>query len=240
MRKLAIALALSSTALATPALARDHSFYAGLEGGVMLVEDAGFELRDDTNATILNDAAVMNFKPGFDVDVIAGYDFGLIRLEGELSYKRASLDEIEVRDQPELGIPFGAHFPADGNAHAVSGMVNGLLDFGDEDRWSGYVGAGVGLASVHYSADSADVGIDFSDSDSRLAWQAIAGIRTAISPTLDVGLKYRFFNVPNVKFDGQVLDSLTADSVKTRWRSHSLLLSLIYNFAPPPPRRLAA
>ena len=35
MRKLAIVLALASTALATPALARDHSFYAGIEGGVI-------------------------------------------------------------------------------------------------------------------------------------------------------------------------------------------------------------
>src|SRR5438876_896564 len=34
MRKLAIAVALASTAMATPAVARDHSFYAGLEGGL--------------------------------------------------------------------------------------------------------------------------------------------------------------------------------------------------------------
>ena len=27
-------------------------------------------------------------------------------------------------------------------------MINGLLDFGDEDGWSGYVGAGIGIASV--------------------------------------------------------------------------------------------
>jgi len=51
MRKFAIVLALASTALATPALARDHSFYAGIEGGVMLVEDAGFDVRDASNTT---------------------------------------------------------------------------------------------------------------------------------------------------------------------------------------------
>ncbi|HZF42141.1 MAG TPA: flagellar motor protein MotB, partial [Sphingomonadaceae bacterium] len=39
MRKLAMVLALSSTALATPVLARDGSFYIGVEGGAMIVED---------------------------------------------------------------------------------------------------------------------------------------------------------------------------------------------------------
>ena len=39
MRKLAIAVALASTALATPAVARDNSFYVGVEGGIMIVED---------------------------------------------------------------------------------------------------------------------------------------------------------------------------------------------------------
>ena len=42
MRKLAIAMALASTALATPAVAEDHSVYVGLEGGVMSVEDVDF------------------------------------------------------------------------------------------------------------------------------------------------------------------------------------------------------
>ena len=39
MRKLAIVMALASTALATPALARDKAWYVGVEGGAMIVED---------------------------------------------------------------------------------------------------------------------------------------------------------------------------------------------------------
>ena len=48
MRKLAITMALASTAIATPAVARDHSFYAGLEGGVMWVEDMHLDYTDPT------------------------------------------------------------------------------------------------------------------------------------------------------------------------------------------------
>ncbi len=46
MRKLAIAMALASTALATPAVARDHSPYVGVEGGIMWVEDADVDVDD--------------------------------------------------------------------------------------------------------------------------------------------------------------------------------------------------
>ncbi|HJT39242.1 MAG TPA: flagellar motor protein MotB, partial [Sphingobium sp.] len=39
MRKLALAAALATSALATPALARDDSWYVGIDSGVVLVED---------------------------------------------------------------------------------------------------------------------------------------------------------------------------------------------------------
>src|SRR5919112_4334346 len=92
MRKLAIAMALASTALATPAVARDHSVYVGLEGGIMWVEDSPFDVTD--NAT--NPQFVIDHKTGYDVDAIAGYDFGAIRVEAELGYKRAGIDTVNA------------------------------------------------------------------------------------------------------------------------------------------------
>ena len=52
---------------------------------------------------------------------------------------------------------------------------------------------------------------------------------------MDLGLKYRFFNTKKLNFSesgGQVPFDLDG-----RFRSHSLLASLIYNFAPPLLRR---
>ena len=78
-----------------------------------------------------------------------------------------------------------------------------------DDGWSGYVGGGVGIASVKYRAHVTDPAFgvpgsplpdpplttfDFSDSDSGFAWQLIAGVRMPLSPNIDLGLKYRFFN----------------------------------------------
>ena len=50
MRKLAVAVALASTALASPAIARDNSWYVGVGGGVMLVEDG--RLTDAPNEAV--------------------------------------------------------------------------------------------------------------------------------------------------------------------------------------------
>src|SRR5689334_10890036 len=165
MRKLAITVALASTALATPAVARDHSVYVGLEGGVMWVEDSPFNVTDART----NPQFLIDHKTGWDVDAIAGYDFGAIRLEAEVGYKRAGIDSLNTLD---------TLFPASGHATALSLMANALFDFGDENGFSGYIGGGVGVARVKYAFDAprlippAFVGpVAFSDSDSKLAWQ---------------------------------------------------------------------
>src|SRR3954451_4200929 len=95
MRKLAIAMALASTGLATPAVARDHSPYVGVEGGIMWVEDADVDFDNGVDPKLSN-AVTISHKSGYDVDLIAGYDFGMLRLEGELAYKRASVNQVRV------------------------------------------------------------------------------------------------------------------------------------------------
>jgi len=124
MRKLAIAVALASTALATPAVARDHSLYVGLEGGAMWVEDSPFAVTDAAT----NPQYTIDHKTGFDVDAVAGYDFGPIRLEAELGYKRAGIDTVNTIDHV---------FAAGGHATALSLMANALFDFGDDNGLSG-------------------------------------------------------------------------------------------------------
>ena len=159
MRKLAIVAALASTALATPAVAVDNSWYVGVEGGAMIVEDAnldfdGFTFDGQTELEV-DDAIQIDHKVGLDVDVIGGYDFGGFRVEAEAGWKRASLDEGTIAgslidDDTVTG-------DLDGSVRVLSAMVNGLLDFGDDDGWNGYIGGGVGVARVKYKLDTEDV-----------------------------------------------------------------------------------
>ena len=86
MRKLAIAMALASTAIAGPALARDKAWYIGVEGGASIVEDISFDIGT------VKGAAKADLKNAYDVDGIIGYDFGAFRLEAEVGYKEAKND----------------------------------------------------------------------------------------------------------------------------------------------------
>src|SRR5207253_1976732 len=76
---------------------------------------------------------------------------------------------------------------------------------GDENGLSGYAGGGLGVARVKYAFDAANLppygAVSFSDSDSRLAWQAILGARYAVTPNFDIGLKYRLFNVARLRYN---------------------------------------
>ncbi|MFN9378025.1 MAG: flagellar motor protein MotB, partial [Novosphingobium sp.] len=66
MRKLVIGMALASSALATPAMARDDSWYVEADAGGMIVEDI-------KNFTGLNDEGSLDLKTGYDFGGIVGY-----------------------------------------------------------------------------------------------------------------------------------------------------------------------
>src|SRR4029079_5492893 len=122
----------ASTAMATPAVARDHSFYAGLEGGGVIVEDMSLHYNDFDGLNI-NDAYRVNFGTGYDIDAIAGYDFGFVRVEGEVAYKHAGVDSVNgtLAAGPILPDPSGQL--EGGSSHVFSAMINALLDFGPDD-----------------------------------------------------------------------------------------------------------
>ena len=89
MRKLALAAALATTAMASPALARDDAWYIGAHGGAMMVEDIDIDVLGSTAAD-----AKADYNTGFDVDGVIGYDFGMFRLEGEVGFRRAWTDHV--------------------------------------------------------------------------------------------------------------------------------------------------
>src|SRR3712207_3320934 len=123
MRKLAIAVALSSTVLATPALARDGAWYVGGEFGAMIVEDM------DVDVGATDNAASLDFEYGFDGAGFVGYDLGAFRLEAEVAYKKADADEVtnSIRFPGQGPANFSGTRNIGGNVNALSFMVNGML-----------------------------------------------------------------------------------------------------------------
>jgi OOP family OmpA-OmpF porin len=227
MRKLAVTLALATTALSTPALARDDAWYVGVEGGTMLVEDIVWDVNGQY------DSVSVDHRYGFDGDVTVGYDLGVVRLEAEVGYRAANVTGLRTT-VPLPAVPAavraGTYNYAGGRDSALSFMVNALWDFGDDDGVQGFVGPGLGVARVK-SRLGVNTNANFlDDSDTVVAWQAIAGVRAPLSDNIDVSLKYRFFNAPGV-----TLTDVAGRSMYGRFRSHSILGGLTFNFGAPEP-----
>jgi opacity protein-like surface antigen len=217
--KLILLAAAGLGAIAVPAQARDHSYYFGLEVGGMRAQDSTVE--DRATGTDLFD---VNHKTGVDGDLILGHDFGIIRAELEAGHKWAKHDSLDLAS--------GGSIDGGGHTSGYSAMGNLLLDFGENETVNFHVGGGAGIAWLHQRTTIGNAA--FTVEDSGLAWQAIAGVRAPVFRYFDIGLKYRYF-------DG---GHLTDGDLRSEFRSHSILASLIYNFgpdaappaaAPPPP-----
>ena len=285
MRNYLLAATAVLAVVSTPAMARDGSVYVGIEGGVLFPKDNDADVFADFTTTQtpgapaaavpsdtnFEDMFGVDYKRGIDVDAIIGYDFGMFRLEGEIGYKRAKVDDFEIDNidiaalnatlnRPsglgDPGAPGFAGLSADdldlnGRIKVWSAMVNGLVDFGNEDGLSFYIGGGAGRAKAKA----------FGDSDSAWAFQGIVGARYAVSRNIDLGLKYRYFQTGKLNFSEdpiavggnpnaivvgttpvvQTTNAVLFPDFEQKFRSHSLLASLIFNFGgsqevlPPPP-----
>jgi len=90
MKHLLVGAAMAAL-VAVPAAAAesDRGGYVGIEGGVWVPNDLHYDIvaSDGEGGLELNWDA--SRKIGYDIDLIGGYDWGMVRTELELGYKRA-------------------------------------------------------------------------------------------------------------------------------------------------------
>ncbi|MEJ7777532.1 MAG: outer membrane beta-barrel protein [Sphingomicrobium sp.] len=228
--------AVAAAAIATPAVAQDAGPYVGIEGGILFPKDtnvdADVNFVDPLFPDTVNDNLIeVDYKRGYDIDAIAGYDFGAFRVEAELGYKRAKVDELQL-DQDFIDdfedatgeIITDTDFDLNGRARVTSIMGNALADFG-AGGFRVYGGAGFGRARIKLLGDK----------DSAWAYQLIAGVGVPISQNIEVGLKYRYFRTGKLNFseDFSDTDADISFTNNSRFSSHSLLASLIFGFGAP-------
>ena len=91
----AIALVFAAPAAAEPSIfgEKDEGAYIGIEGGMWFPDKLKAEI--DFGGYGADFSAARDV--GYDIDVIAGYDFGMIRVEGELGYKRVAHGDAEFQ-----------------------------------------------------------------------------------------------------------------------------------------------
>lgn len=249
MRKSVLAAA-AAAVFATPAWAAPDGPYVGLEGGVSLPQTNKYDVTvtNGTTSTTYNDGYRVKDKIGYDVDLIAGYQLGLLRLEAEGGYQRAKVKSLGVSSTllTDVGTAAGTTVTADNlgvgsHVGVTKLMANALLDGDFGGGFGGYIGGGAGRAWTRFSGDK----------DNAWAYQGIAGLRYALTSNLDAGVKYEYFRTGKLDF----ADAFTANNANftTDARGHltsnNVLASLVYHFnsreaaapiptaapAPPPP-----
>jgi OmpA-OmpF porin, OOP family len=146
-----------------------------------------------------------------------GYAFpDRIRVEAEADWRRGQTTTVD-------GISSVGHVSAFG------GLGNVLYDIPIGESYTGYVGAGVGVARVGYTVSpSGQTGID--DSDVTFAYQGIAGIAYNLSTNLALTADYRYFRTTpaTIRTDSGARTS-------GEYEAHTLTLGLRYSLEHPAP-----
>lgn len=203
---------------ALPAEASGIGPYMTMQAGGTWVEDADVEYDGVSPADLTLEA---EFDAGYRLAAALGYDYGLLRLEGEFAYRENDVDSFSGRF---LGTPFA--FAADGDVSATSFMFNGFWDLETGSPMTPYLGAGIGLANVSYDDVVDDVGAPFiDDDDTVLAFQFAAGLAFEVTPVLTLDLGYRYFAT-----DDPELEDAFGDSLETEYKSHNASVGLRFMY----------
>jgi len=173
-------------------------------------------------------------QEGFVADVAAGYDFGRLRLEAEVAYRRSNVRRTAI----DLG---GTNFPgltgqstSAGDVSALAWMANATVDILPQSRITPYIGVGIGGALLQLE-NFAAAGTSFvNHSDVEVAYQGIAGVRYQIAPSVSMTLDYRFFSTTTAD-----LHDTKGAKFSVPYRSHNVIFGIAYHFGapalPPPP-----
>ena len=240
MKKLIIAAALASSAMAVPAFAQETGPYLTIEGGGVKQE----------SVTVNQGGAYDHsdrFKTGWEAGAALGYDLGHFRLEAEGFYHRSALREQDFplrMATPALSI--GQGNGVYGNTHTYALMANALVGLGHWGGIKAYLGGGVGYAQTNL-VESTPGFAQVYDHSGGFAWQGLGGLTMPVSHNIDLGVRYRYFRPSRSHF---IYDDGGQRNVTLQ--SHSVLATLTFNFgkeapapvveapAPPPPPPMAA
>lgn len=182
----------------------------------------------NSNGTVSSYTDNVSFYPGVNAGITIGYDFGMARLEGELSYKHSEIRDIT--DQSD-----GYRFRnADGNVGVGAYMLNGFFDVRNDSQITPYLGGGIGLATLYvsdtYGTDTR-TGVTVrnllyeGDNDTVFAVQVGGGLEIALNSYLSLDLGYRYFVTDRAR-----LENTFDQSVRFRVESHNATAGLRLRF----------
>jgi len=195
--------------------------YASLFLGVSLLDDT------DVTTDVFPDTYYdrIEFDPGVYVGGTAGYDFGLIRLEGELSYRQNDMDTLSDRGDTNF------HYSSvDGDVGLFAVMANAFLDIHNDSPITPYIGGGIGVATIYLSETSANIDgirqpIYAEDDESVFAYQIGCGLDIALNRQTSLDIGYRYFGTETARFNSDWNQSVEFDT-----ESHNVAIGFRFKF----------
>lgn len=188
------------------------TFYVGMDAGVAIQDDI-------TVNNSLGESEEVAFDPG-------------VRFDGQLGYCitknwAAELDVGVIVSQVNRSIVLGAE-SMNVDLIQVPMVVNVIYSFPIGRGFSAYVGGGGGGIFSEYNNEFGGS----TPSDEAFAYQALAGIRYAMSAQWEIGLGYKFLGTSRhdigegVGFDGYTPTTYKSDGTMT----HAAMATLTYRF----------
>ena len=204
-----------------------QTYYLGAEGGWTDLSSTTNKLSGFPNRRTYND--------GFNVGARGGVQFGPWRIEEEYSYRENG------NNTAQIGALISPGGKAGGSRTSNALMTNVLYDFTVGWPVTPHVGGGIGAVEINDSLHFPATGQISNSSDWEFGYQAIAGFRYDINPSLALDLDYRYLATTDATFHTKpfTVGGITVPSRKytSGYSTNSLLASLTYRFgaAPPPP-----
>jgi len=166
------------------------SFYVSLLGGAAFFPDGKVDVANNPSG-----AADFDLETGYTVGARLGYDFGRMRVEGELTHTEADISKLDTDTGP---VSVGSQFISD------SLMVNVLWDF-DVAPFVVSVGGGIGASKVTYDQMANGGFIAVAKSEETLfTGQLIFGASYEVNESTSVGINYRYQMISDLDDNGYV------------------------------------
>lgn len=190
-------------------------WYVGLHGGYTYMSDKDISGSPGVSRMSLDNGYGYGGSIGY-LPTSSAPLLNSLRFEAEVTHHTANVDKVKVS-----GVNVNGH----GDLSSTAYMANVYYDLPTNNGWAPYVGAGVGMASVHLSKNSGTGNTDTTDNE--FAYQALAGIGYSPSslPNTQWILGYRYLATSDATFSGA-----PGTNVKTEYSTHSIEAGAHFRF----------
>jgi OmpA-OmpF porin, OOP family len=163
-----------------------------------------------------------SFNTGENVGARAGYEWGPWRFEEEFSYRQNGLNHFSIG---------GLNLKTTGERDAYALMTNAIYDFNIGWALTPHLGVGVGAVEMHDGVGLPKFGTIVHSDNVQFGYQAIAGIRYNINPSLAFDFDYRYLATTTPTFHTAAFRVPYTSGFAT----NNLVASLTVRFGAPPP-----